>query len=242
MAALGIRGSWNQYAYTRDDPINRYDPQGLQDEGFETQVWCPALSTYTSQPNCDLAGGPPKGPEEGLTYCPDGTVVRNGLCPNEVANRPLGFAGANDALAKSDCYKLFGFSSAMAAERFFKGINFETGSFGQLQVQSVPGGLQIVNGTPPPAESIAQTSTIKVNYSYNWANLASVTATNITTGGSVVIDYLAIINGAIGTNMSAGNLSNLILLHELKHVRGAPQESQDEFNKFNREIYDKCIK
>jgi RHS repeat-associated protein len=26
-------GSWNQYSYTRSDPVNRYDPRGLEDEG-----------------------------------------------------------------------------------------------------------------------------------------------------------------------------------------------------------------
>jgi RHS repeat-associated protein len=33
--------SWNRYAYTRGDPINRYDPRGLEDEGppFNPYEW-----------------------------------------------------------------------------------------------------------------------------------------------------------------------------------------------------------
>jgi len=47
--------SWNRYTYTRGDPINRFDPSGLQDEG------------------------PPELPFFG--YCPDGTITFYGGTP-----------------------------------------------------------------------------------------------------------------------------------------------------------------
>src|ERR1700744_1706428 len=61
---LGDPQSWNQYDYTRGDPVNRYDPAGLDDE--------PPSSCDPSNPNCT-----------GLFTCPDGTVVLiGGLCPS----------------------------------------------------------------------------------------------------------------------------------------------------------------
>jgi len=47
--------SWNRYAYTRGDPVNRFDPSGLQDEG------------------------PPMLPFFG--YCPDGSITFYGASP-----------------------------------------------------------------------------------------------------------------------------------------------------------------
>jgi RHS repeat-associated protein len=46
--------TWNRYSYTRSDPVNRYDPLGLQDEGPpQAPVFqvCPnGLIVFTSQP------------------------------------------------------------------------------------------------------------------------------------------------------------------------------------------------
>jgi hypothetical protein len=37
-------GSWNRYSYTRGDPINRYDPSGLDDEGPHVNPYDGAFS------------------------------------------------------------------------------------------------------------------------------------------------------------------------------------------------------
>jgi RHS repeat-associated protein len=50
-AGLGDPGSWNRYAYTRNDPVNRLDPGGLQDCQGPCLIWNP----YPTPP--DLSGG-----------------------------------------------------------------------------------------------------------------------------------------------------------------------------------------
>jgi RHS repeat-associated protein len=44
-------GSWNRYAYTRGDPVNRLDPSGLDD--------CDPNDLYTCLPDLDLVDSPP---------------------------------------------------------------------------------------------------------------------------------------------------------------------------------------
>jgi RHS repeat-associated protein len=60
---LADPGSWNKYAYTRGDPINRIDPRGLEDQEVprDPTVWCPYNDRYEPQSLCDL-GNTPNGP------------------------------------------------------------------------------------------------------------------------------------------------------------------------------------
>ncbi len=94
--------SWNRYAYTRGDPVNRLDPSGLQDEGpppdgcWVNGLWwdpCPGIppgEPTGQQPN---RGGP--------RTCPRGLVLDNrGHCVVQVTD-PSVNKWAQDTLAKA---------------------------------------------------------------------------------------------------------------------------------------------
>jgi RHS repeat-associated protein len=76
-------GSWNRYAYTRGDPVNRFDPSGLQDEG------------------------PPMLPFFG--YCPDGRITFYGAspCPPPTPNNLWGWNIGPPVIDLSGLLRLF---------------------------------------------------------------------------------------------------------------------------------------
>jgi hypothetical protein len=154
---------------------------------------------------------------------------------------PAGVNGARLDLGRATCYQYFGFSSAAAAQAAFASINFVITSLGALQVQSVDGGLQIVQTTPPPAQYTGG-NTVQINYSYNWFDFSNVSAQNVTTGQSITFNYLQVENSLLGTNMTTSQLAALILLHEFEHTPaggGAPAEADNKA--FNLPIYQNCI-
>jgi RHS repeat-associated protein len=67
-------GSWNKYAYTRGDPINRIDPSGMDDCDPENPEDC-YCQIYSSDPHCDPS------------YCP------NGLCRPSVGQQQSATGG-----------------------------------------------------------------------------------------------------------------------------------------------------
>jgi hypothetical protein len=162
------------------------------------------------------------------------TKIRIGTCQfrigggpgaaDTVAGKPLGYNGAKNDLAKADCYKMFGFDSAAAAQTAFDKVSWVSKSLGQLQILVVPGGQTIDPKGPPTAQTVMGTSTVQINTDYSWVNFSNTLALDITTGKFQVFDYLLYINTALGTGMSTSDLANLVLLHEFTHVRGGERE------------------
>ena len=98
-------GSWNKYSYTRNDPVNRYDPSGLadfyvevtEDQGCdETKVGCPGNSAGGSRGG---GGGSGAGRDEG-----------NGGGSSSGARdlKTLALEAALGALKNGPCKNLFG--------------------------------------------------------------------------------------------------------------------------------------
>jgi hypothetical protein len=138
---------------------------------------------------------------------------------------------------------MFGFYTAADAEAAFNSLTFVPQNVGQLQIQDVPGGQQIVAGTPAPAQSVGNTVTI--NLSYNWYDLSQNLAVDQTTGTNTIFNYLGAINQALGTNMTTPQMSALLLLHEFEHTPSggnAPQETPANWQQYNFDIYNNCIK
>ena len=254
---LADPGSWNKYAYVGGDPANFADPSGLN------RLMCDVYTDF----GC---AGPGRNGTPGVgwvingLYGPEGwTIGGVGFLPGtpagpgdpigggggggssisgeEVAGKPLGFNGASTDLAKPDCYKMFGFASAADAQKSFSSINFQNKSMGNLEIQNEPDGTKTLSPTTPPAATGAiGGNTITLNGDVNWVNLSNVTAQNITTNQTEQLDFLAVWNNALKTNMTTSQLTALVLLHEFSHTRGAPQESDPVA--FNNPIVEKCIK
>ena len=243
--AVAAPANWNRYSYVLGDPVNRTDPSGLEPPQLECW-WEETKNGFekrcrTIAPNL----GPSPLPDTNQPYPPDPDKQPNRDVEAVVAEYPIGYPGAYNSLAKSDCYKLFGFSSAAAAQKAFTEIKFSYRSLGQLEVeQTAGGGLRIANGTPPPAGNPPGQNAIYVNSDYSsLLFLDRVPAQNITTGQPTIFPYLAAINADMGANMTTAQLANLILLHEFRHTPAggnAPQER--DLATFNKPIYENCIR
>ena len=132
--------SWNQYSYTRGDPVNRYDPGGLQDEE--------PGSCDPSDPNCT-----------GILYCPNGTpILIGGTCPNGAApvvsnqRQPGQSAGnpnwGNTLLSLRTAEKTI--QSATFSQQCLNDIhsikNPDGSSLSTQQIREEAGSLTLVNG------------------------------------------------------------------------------------------------
>jgi RHS repeat-associated protein len=118
-------GSWNRYAHTRGDPINRYDPHGLEDEE------------------------PPQ--EPAMKVCSDGSIRFIGdPCPDELPDAPPspaqntigevnkraigGYDKALNALANQDCWGAIGAQSAASATARLETTQIRTDYLGRTAV------------------------------------------------------------------------------------------------------------
>ena len=68
---------------------------------------------------------------------------------------------------------------------------------------------------------------------------------HVVTGAIQTFDYLSAVNSLLNAEMTTADLAVLILLHEFRHTPlggNAPQETSDEFIKYNAPIYENCLK
>ncbi|MEK7996173.1 MAG: RHS repeat-associated core domain-containing protein, partial [Planctomycetota bacterium] len=229
--------SWNRYAYTRGDPVNRYDPRGLQDETptFSVTGYCYGCFGLPPGLAAGLGGdwGMPL-PEE-----PNPEYVGGGGGPS----RPFGYRLTVDLLAKKDCADLFGFSTGEAAVAAFEKTPIVYVDLGMIEVETLPGGTRVRpstpgNPNPPPAQEIA--GTIQLNTQFNWMVPDAVDVKNITTGRIETFDFQRALGQELGRTFSAPEVSALIMLHEFRHVRGAAQETDRKG--FDTDILERCFK
>jgi RHS repeat-associated protein len=248
-------GSWNRYGYTRSDPVNRFDPEGLLDwdGGCPPDVICVWGGSPGSGPGGGGGGG--NGGGSGPIPCVEvadriaidpffrpcgGGGGSNGGSGGGSGTRPAGSNGARQDLGRVTCYQYFGFASAAAAQAAFASINFVIVNLGVPQVQPVDGGLQIVGG-PPPAQWTGG-NTVQINYSYNWFDFSNESGQNTATGQPTTFNFLQAENDLLGTNMNTSQLAALILLHEFEHSPAGGNAPQELDNKaFNLPIYQNCI-
>src|SRR5437773_5689634 len=112
-------GSWNRYAYVGGDPVNWYDPAGLD-------WWDPSTNTLHGDPDLVIPGSFVFN-ELYLANFMGAANVGGGGGGGGGGPRPNGNEEAiNEAerdartdVAKEKCYKLLGFSSAQDAQKWF---------------------------------------------------------------------------------------------------------------------------
>jgi RHS repeat-associated protein len=238
-------GSWNMYSYVGNEPISFVDTSGQNRD-----LPC---STDPDAPGCLPVGCPFEWDPELDPFCYDPVPL-----PVEPPSRPggaggtgngfvpFGVPGAKIDLSKPACFGLFGFASAAAAQTAFAKVTFKYAHLGTLQVSNGPGGTLIFNPpgakeNPPAQNNPAGSNTVELNSDYNWVNFSNNPAYNVSTGEMTSVNYLAAINGSLGTNMTSSQLSSLIILHEFMHTAAGGNAPQETSNAFNLSIYNACI-
>jgi len=233
-ARVGDPQSWNRYAYTRGDPVNRRDQSGLDDDG------CTEL-------------------DDGTYDC--GVIVIDNV--DDVGDADPGDWGASDDSGPSAGYACaFGFiAGCNAASQQGQGESLYSALAAAQLTASAPGATQsqqqalnaglnaawahiisnpgcanfLTNYSEPIAEAWGQLGTILTNTTYTFGSTPPGTAATTTEGGNQVTISTsgAFLSGSgsglfqvttatsqyLFTNIAA--VDALILLHELGHETGA---------------------
>jgi RHS repeat-associated protein len=233
--------SWNRYAYTRGDPVNRADPTGLQD--------CPSgmCSFYTPIPSLAPSsglGGGGGGDGNGMVVVagdPSGgevTGVGGGPTPAEILNGLLTAAKARVKadLAKPDCAADFKDVSAVMGK--IDQITFS--SQGPLKFHSEDGQPVANRRSPGLGRYNPLTGSISLNSNVNWLDPSQTPAT--LDGKNWTYNALGAQAAALGAAaVSAQQLMDLAILHELSHYKGAIG-SPDKSPGVEQKLWKDCIK
>jgi RHS repeat-associated protein len=208
--APGDPGSWNRYSYTRNNPINRYDPHGL----------------YDCNPNESLdvcTGGRPPDPHE--PERPDPQPPPPGGGPPDPdplnADQRLQYNQAvtvgNDALDSQQCAEALGAVNGEAAKNVLNRVGLALASLGSATATPVP---------PPPG---APPGTY---YQFTYQG-AQTNGTTVTLNSDVFFDptkpigdtalsVLDVVQREFGLkSLTVDQFQAFVLLHELGHIENS---------------------
>ena len=244
--------SWNRYGYVEGDPMNFLDPRGLYilpvpmfignlpiDGGG--RGGCEAVLNIAADPESDTPGE-----IDCLFYGFGQSVSRGGMTgamgPSAgVAHSPgskIGPPGFSATLAllssaSSQCLKdLNAPSDAAAANKLTS--DTITYTWGLLPVLDSEG--NVVNQAAP-AESNSNQIWLNLNYGYFYPQNILV---GLASGGYSTQNFLSVVGNSVGDpGLTTSQYYELLLLHELGHQFGVPQESQD--SPYNTNIFNDCI-
>jgi RHS repeat-associated protein len=250
--------SWNRYAYTRGDPVNRIDPGGTCDtstDGDYSVTVCdddPFAGFWESMGSINFGAGCAAGYMQACSFSQfggQGGVTASGPSAG-VAHSPgssVGPAGYNGAYAllqnaSPQCLKDLtppgSTATAATAASTLKGstINYTLGPTPQEDATG-----QIVGGSPAQSSPSPSGNVIDINLNFGWMNPAQVIFQNATTGGFFYANWLVSVGTSIGDpSLTITQYHELVLLHEVGHLLGVPQESST--SPYNTNIFNDCIK
>jgi hypothetical protein len=158
----------------------------------------------------------------------------------------IGYTTAKEALSKKECYEFFGFKSAAEAEARLNRTPSAYVDRGMMQVRTVDGTVEFLPNSPAHAQTIDNGTggpnrfVIEINLSANWFDPSRTSVFNVTTGRTQTVNLQRAIGDSIGRpGLTGVEFRTLTILHEFKHVLGAPQEGSN--STYNRDIADKCL-
>jgi RHS repeat-associated protein len=262
-AKRGNPTSWNRYAYANDDPVNGIDPSGLcvidgteyEDGGPE----CPNVTsvgvTATADPVDTCDGGvactgftltqPPTAPcsnpsgacgmgaPVGVTGQPGGSAH----APDSQTGPP-GYAGALSLLkvASPQCQKDIDAGSAAqaATELANSTINYVWGAVPEIDAAGNTVNAASEGAVPASTEG----TTININLNYGYMTPADVSVTTTSGGFGSINELQAMANVFQVASVSVAQYQELVLIHEIGHMLGVPQEKSQQYN---ISIFNDCI-
>jgi RHS repeat-associated protein len=237
-AHAGDPTSWNRYAYTTGDPINFRDPSGRDDCWADACVnapeWCSGDEKYyDASCGSDSGGGGGGEPDD---------QARGGGGSSTVAHQPgsttgpFGFGATLSVLktASKDCLKDIG---ATGNKQATDALVNSTILYKDGLVPTIDPVTGATTNGAVPADSLGNTITIYLNFGY--ADPSNVSA-NSSTGGSFSFNLLASVAAQMGVDsINTSQYWDLLLLHELGHMLGIPQETAG--SDYNGNIFRDCI-
>ena len=210
-------GSWNRYAYTRGDPVNRYDPRGTQDlppfgVNFGPLPPLPGQSelgdqNYGGSPGVGGSGGPEKPFND-----PVGQLKKIPMTTGSKFNvRALNLK----PLLTPECVKALGAQTADQVLAAFQNATFNFSSLGSVVILA-GGGYDMTAG-----QTFQGSNVVTLNSNINWLAPNLTIGYNQNTQGNQVIPVLTIVQNEFGLNsLSIVQFVEMVVLHELGHILG----------------------
>lgn len=100
-------------------------------------------------------------------------------------------------------------------------------------------GHQVVNGA---GLAVQGEDGITINSNLNWFVPSQTFATVAGTGQVVPFDWQSALSSQVGATLNLAQAQALVILHELEHLGGAPQETSSQSQQYNTNIYQNCLK
>jgi hypothetical protein len=143
-------------------------------------------------------------------------------------------------VASAKCLKDLDASGSAAAIAKLTGstISYTWGTVPTLDASG-----NIVNGTVPAQSDPSANNgagSILINLNFGWMNPTNLTV-NLVAGGTGVTDFVLDVGTSIGDPaLTTSQYYELVLLHELGHLLGVPQEPKNNPT-YNTNIFNDCI-
>ena len=246
---LGKPATWNKYAYVVGDPVNFKDRRGLFYSNSDPNRPCIECEEPEDDPEEDpapLIGPPlptpepdptPEPPGGGTPQYPGQTKARAALADPKCA-AALGTGKTSSADAQAVLDKTV-FSYGYTGN--FNGMG-DLANLGRLVVNEGADGKSIAAGSGIPSISYTTNGVnyIALNGNVNWFAPDSTVAVDAKSGSWTQFQLATAVGGDMGMGtLSADQFDTLVVLHELSHLLGAPQEKAS--GAFNLAIFRDCI-
>ncbi len=141
------------------------------------------------------------------------------------------------------CAKALGFVSAAIAITELANTQVTFGSnsttLAPFVVSDMGTGYQVVNGA---GLAVQGDNGITINSNLNWFVPSQTFATVAGTGQVVPFDWQSALSSQVGATLNLAQAQALVILHELEHLAGAPQETPGQSQQYNTNIYQNCLK
>jgi RHS repeat-associated protein len=226
---MGDPGSWNRFAYVQGDPVNYYDPEGLQARrpcefasqyNYGAEGWSYAgYDLYVCYEEQAVGGGSSTGPPKEVPQLGDATGAQQKTFKKA-------FENAEKRLKKKPCLDLIG-SEAVAK------MADASWSFGLILDDESPTGF-----LPGTVQAAADPKNQSVQI-----NMLGGFFTPLQTLNGIQLDFLGEIRQLI-PNANDNDLRAFIMLHEVAHLTGklgADRGDKALSDAFNRSIAEKCF-
>jgi hypothetical protein len=210
------------------DPVNYHDPGGLF---IKVPDFAPSLNALPDM--WDVFGG------GGLwDRLPTYTLVP-ALWPWEIGGdsgrveRIPGDQRTRDLLSDPNCAKAVRAKSPKDAVTAYDEVHFSYSDLGPVRI-GADGSYEM----PALAEQAGKN--IRINSQIDWKDPNATVAVTVT-GKTATAYVLAAVKDALGaTSFSAADYQSMVILHEMAHYFGAPQERRGDWN-FTRSILLDCL-